>query len=186
LRREGRDRVPLDRLATRETTDGPTTIQREWAKRHIVVQANVRGRDLGSFVDEVRQRIDDDVDLPDGWFVRYVGQVEHYERARTRLSLVVPMSLFLIGLLLYAPCERVWDALRVFTGVPFTAIGGFAALWLRDMPFSVSAAVGFVALSVLAGMVLVSTIRQHVDGAGDGTCSGPRLCANGAKHGLWY
>ena len=160
------DRVPLASVATLTTTPGPSTIQREWAKRRVVVQANVRGRDLGSFVDEARERIHQQLELPPGWFVRYGGQFEHYERARDRLMLVVPLALVLIALLLYATYGRVVDALRVFTGVPFAAIGGIAALWLRDMPFSVSAAIGFVALSgvsVLADMVLVSTVRRHLD-----------------------
>lgn len=160
------DRIPLDRLATLSTAPSPSTIQRESAKRRLVVQANVRGRDLGSFVDEVRARVHEEVDLPTGWFVRYGGQFEHYERARDRLMLVVPLALCLIALLLYATYGRLVDALRVFTGVPFAAIGGIAALWLRGMPFSVSAAIGFVALSgvaVLADMVLVSTLRRHLD-----------------------
>jgi heavy metal efflux system protein len=160
------DRIPLDRLATLTMDEGPSTVVREWARRRIVIQSNVRGRDLGSFVDEVRSRIDREVDLPNGWFVRYGGQFEHYERARDRLALVVPLALLLIALLLYATYGRVIDAVRVFTGVPFAAVGGIAALWLRDMPFSVSAAIGFVALSgvsVLADMVLVSSIRRHLD-----------------------
>ncbi len=160
------DRIPLDRLARITNKDGPSTVQREWARRRIVVQSNVRGRDLGSFVDAVSARIDREVDLPTGWYVRYGGQFEQYERARDRLALVVPLALLLIGLLLYTTYGRLVDALRVFTGVPFAAIGGVAALWLRDMPLSVSAGIGFVALSgvaVLADMVLVSTIRRHLD-----------------------
>lgn len=160
------DKVRLDQVADLTTGQGPSTIFREWAKRRLVVQANVRGRDLGSFVEEVRQRVDAEVELPAGWFVRYGGQFEHYERARTRLLMVVPLALGLIGLLLYATYGRAVDALRVFTGVPFAAIGGVVALWLRGMPFSVSAAVGFIALSgvsVLADMVLVSTTRRHLD-----------------------
>jgi heavy metal efflux system protein len=159
-------RLPLDTVARVRTVEGPSAIRREWAKRRVLVQANVRGRDLGSFVDEVRRQVDDRVNLPDGWFIRYGGQFEHYQRARDRLLLVVPLALGLIGLLLYATYGRVTDAVRVFTGVPFAAIGGIAALWLRGLPFSVSAAVGFVALagvSVLADMVLVSTIRRHLD-----------------------
>lgn len=160
------DRIPLERMATLTTSAGPSTIQREWARRRIVVQSNVRGRDLGSFVEEVRARIDREVDLPSGWYVGYGGQFEQYERARDRLALVVPLALFLIALLLYATYGRLIDAVRVFTGVPFAAVGGIAALWLRGMPLSVSAGVGFVALSgvaVLADMVLVSTIRRHLD-----------------------
>lgn len=159
-------RLPLGTLARVVRTEGPSTIQREWGRRRLVVQANVRGRDLGGFVAEVQRRVKEEVVLPSGWFVRYGGQFEHYQRARDRLLLVVPAALLLIALLLHATYGRVTDALRVFSGVPFAAIGGIVALWLRDLPFSVSAAIGFVALagvSVLADMVLVSTIRRHLD-----------------------
>ena len=156
------DRIPLARVATLETIEGPSTVQREWGKRRIVVQANVRGRDIGSFVEEARRRIDTEVALPPGYYVRFGGQFEHLEAARTRLMIVVPIALVLIFVLLYFTYGRILDAVRVFTGVPFAAIGGVVALWLRDMPFSVSAGVGFVALSgvaVLGDMVLVSTFR---------------------------
>ena len=128
----------------------------------MIVQANVRGRDLGSFVAEARRTIAARVELPPGYYVRYGGQFEHLEAARTRLMIVVPLALVLIFVLLYATYGRVVDAVRVFSGVPFAAIGGVVALWLRDLPFSVSAGVGFVALSgvaVLGDMVLVSTFR---------------------------
>jgi cobalt-zinc-cadmium resistance protein CzcA len=160
------DRIPLARLATIETVDGPAAINREWAKRRIVVQANVRGRDVGSFVAEARAAIAGEVDLPVGYYVRFGGQFENLERARTRLMVVVPLALLLIFCLLYVTYGRVLDAARVFTGVPFAAVGGIAALWIRGMPFSISAGVGFVALSgvaVLGDMVLVSTIRAHLD-----------------------
>jgi cobalt-zinc-cadmium resistance protein CzcA len=160
----GGQRVPLQTVTTLTLQEGPSSIQREWGKRRIVVSANVRGRDLGSFVDEVRAEVDA-LPLPTGWFVRYGGQFEHYERARDRLLWVVPLALGLVALLLYATYGRLLDAVRVFTGVPFAAVGGVAALWLRGLPLSVSAAVGFVALSgvaVLADMVLVSTIRRHL------------------------
>jgi cobalt-zinc-cadmium resistance protein CzcA len=160
------DRIPLAKLATIRTVDGPAAINREWAKRRIIVQANVRGRDVGSFVDEARAAIARQVDLPPGYYVRFGGQFEHLERARARLMLVVPAALILIFVLLYATYGRVLDAARVFTGVPFAAVGGVVALWLRDMPFSISAGVGFVALSgvaVLGDMVLVSTLRQYLD-----------------------
>lgn len=159
-------RLPLGTLARVERTEGPAAIQREWGRRRIVVQANVRGRDLGSFVAEVRRRVDAEVVLPTGWYVDYGGQFEHYARARSRLMVVVPMALLLIGMLLYATYGRLADALRVFTGVPFAAVGGVLALWARGLPFSVSAAVGFVALfgvAVLGDMVLVSTIRRRLD-----------------------
>jgi cobalt-zinc-cadmium resistance protein CzcA len=159
------DRVPLGRLADIRTVDGPSTITREWGKRRGVVQASVRGRDLGGFVAEARAAIERDVTLPPGYFVRFGGQFEHLERARARLAVVVPLALALIFALLYATYRRWQDAARVFTGVPFAAIGGVFALWVRDMPFTISAAVGFVVLSgvsVLGDMVLVSTIRQRL------------------------
>jgi heavy metal efflux system protein len=159
------DRIPLARLAKIETIEGPSTVQREWGKRRIVVQANVRDRDLGSFVSEVRRAIDAEVSLPPGYYVRFGGQFEHLEAARQRLMVVVPLALMLIFALLYFTYGRVLDAARVFTGVPFAAIGGVVALWLRDIPFSVSAGVGFVALSgvaVLGDMVLVSTFRALI------------------------
>lgn len=158
-------RLPLASLATLTLSEGPSTVQREWARRRLIVQSNVRGRDLGSFVAEVERRIEAEVVLPPGWYVRYGGQFEHYERARDRLLIVVPLAFFLVGLLLYTTYGRVRDAARVFTGVPFALVGGIAALWLRDLPFSVSAAIGFIALagvSVLADMVLVSTVRRFL------------------------
>lgn len=161
----GGDRIPLARLATIKTTSGPTTLQREWARRRIVVQANVRGRDVGSYVAEARAAIAAKVGLPPGYYVRFGGQFENLERAQQRLLVVVPVALALVFVLLYFTYGRVLDALRVFTGVPFAAVGGIVALWLRGLPFSVSAGVGFVALSgvaVLGDMVLVSTIQQLV------------------------
>jgi cobalt-zinc-cadmium resistance protein CzcA len=159
------DRVPLGRLAKISTIEGPSTINREWGKRRIVVQANVRGRDLGSFVSDARVALDRDLQLPPGYFLRFGGQFEHLERARSRLLIVVPIALALIFTLLLLTYGRWQDAARVFTGVPFAAVGGVLALWLRDMPFTVSAGVGFVVLSgvsVLADMVLVSTIRARL------------------------
>ncbi len=160
------DRVPLTRLAHIRLEEGPSTINHEWGKRRIVVQANVRGRDVGSFAREALAAIRERLDLPPGYYVRFGGQYEHFESARDRLLVVVPLALALILLLLYFTYGRARDVLRVFTGVPFAAVGGIAALWLRDMPFSISAGVGFVALSgvsVLGDMVLVSTIRQLLD-----------------------
>lgn len=159
------DRVPLGLLARIERDEGAATVNREWGKRRIVVQANVRGRDVGTFVADAMRAIDERVTLPEGYYVRFGGQFEHYERARDRLFVVVPVALALIFILLYFTYGRVIDALRVFTGVPFAAIGGIVALWAHDLPFSVSAGVGFVALSgvsVLGDMVLVSTIRQLI------------------------
>ena len=157
------ERIPLGMLARIERDEGAATVNREWGKRRIVVQANVRDRDIGSFVADALEAIESRVALDPGYYIRLGGQFEHYERARDRLLLVVPAALGLIFVLLYFTYGRVPDALRVFTGVPFAAVGGVLALWLCDMPFSISAAVGFVALSgvsVLGDMVLVSTIRD--------------------------
>ncbi len=159
-------RLPLSRLASIRLVEGPSAINREWAKRRIVVQTNVRGRDVGSFVDNVRAAIGEEVALPAGYFVRYGGQFEHLQRARTRLMIVVPIALLLIFVLLYVTFGRARDAVLVFTGVPFAAVGGVLALWVRGLPFTISAGVGFVALfgvAVLGQLVLVSYIRQLAD-----------------------
>ncbi len=159
------DRIPLSGLAQIEMVEGPSSINREWGKRRIVVQTNVRERDVGSFVAEAQRAIAEKVALPSGYYVRFGGQFEHLESARTRLMVIVPISLALIFALLYFTYRNVRDALRVFTGVPFAAVGGVVALWLSDLPFSISAGVGFIALSgvsVLGDMVLVSTVRQYL------------------------
>ena len=147
-----------------EIVEGPSTITREWGQRRITVTANVRGRDLGSFVAEARRQIADKIALPTGRYrVEYGGQFENLERAQTRLLIVVPIALLLILVLLYFTYHSLVDALRVFTGIPFAWVGGIFALWLRDMPFSISAGVGFIAMSgvaVLDDMILVSYIRQ--------------------------
>jgi len=158
------ERIPLARLASIEIVEGPSTITREWGQRRITITSNVRGRDLGSFVAEARQKIDERVSLPSGRYrIDYGGQFENLQRAATRLSIVVPVALVLIFVLLYFTYHNLVDALRVFTGVPFAWVGGIFALWLRDMPFSISAGVGFIAMSgvaVLDDMILVSYIRQ--------------------------
>lgn len=162
---ESGDRVGLAALAHVRMTEGPSTINREWAKRRVVVQGNVRGRDVGSYVAELRRTLDRQVALPPGYYVRFGGQFEHLERARARLMLVVPLALALIAGLLYLTFRRWLDAAIVFTAVPFATVGGVFALWVRGLPFSISAAVGFIALfgvAVLNGLVLVSTIRQNL------------------------
>jgi cobalt-zinc-cadmium resistance protein CzcA len=156
------ERLPLYRLAELRITEGPSTINREWSKRRIIVQCNARGRDIGSLVNEVEERIASEVVLPTGYFVRFGGQFEHLERASRRLMIVVPLALLLVFLLLYLTYGRVADVLRIFITLPLSAIGGIVALQLRDMPFSVSAGVGFVAMSgvsVLGDMVFVSFLR---------------------------
>ncbi|MCA9070117.1 MAG: efflux RND transporter permease subunit, partial [Planctomycetaceae bacterium] len=158
------ERIPLARLATVEIVEGPNTIKREWYQRRITIEANVRGRDMGSFVAEAQQKVDERVALPPGRYrVEWGGQFENLQRAQTRLMIVVPIAMLLIFALLYMTYRNMIDSLRVFTSVPFAWIGGIIALWIRDMPFSISAAVGFIALSgvaVLDDMLLVSTIRQ--------------------------
>lgn len=154
--------IPLRSLATVETVDGMATINREWGRRLIRVQCNVVGRDVTSFIDEARQRIAENVDMPDGYIMEWGGQFENLQRAQNRLRLVVPATLLLVFLLLFFSMRNLRDVLLIYTGIPFALIGGVFALWLRDIPFSVSAAVGFIALSgiaVLNGQILVVAIR---------------------------
>lgn len=157
-------RLPLASLTTIEEVEGPSTITREWGQRRVSVQVNVRGRDPGSYVEEARLRVAAMVKMPPGRYrIEWGGQFENYERARERLQIVVPVVLVTILGLLFVTYRNWRDSLRVFTGVPFAAVGGVAALWVRDMPFSISAGVGFIALSgvaVLGDMVLVSYVRQ--------------------------
>jgi cobalt-zinc-cadmium resistance protein CzcA len=159
------ERLPLSRLAdVRVLEDSPSTITREWGQRRITVSCNVRGRDLGSFVSEAQRKIGANVPMPSTRYrLEYGGQWEHLITARNRLLLVIPLSLLLIIGLLYATYGNLVDTVRVCTGIPFAAVGGVIALWLRGMPFSISAAIGFIAMSgvaVLDDMILVSYIRQ--------------------------
>jgi len=154
--------LPLRRLALITESEGPSTISREWGRRLIKVQCNVRDRDVASFVKEARSRIDNEVTLPAGYVIEWGGQFEHLERSKLRFMIVVPVTLALIFFVLYFSLKSLGEVLIIYTGIPFAAIGGVLALWGRGMPFSVSAAVGFIALSgiaVLDGHVLVSTIR---------------------------
>ncbi len=155
--------VGLDRVTTGTLDEGPGTITREWGKRRIVIQCNVRDRDIGSFVSELRNRLETDIELPSEYFIRLGGQFENLERARMRLAVVVPIALALIFGLLYWTYKSARDAVLIFSGVPLAALGGVVTLALRGMPFSISAGVGFIALSgiaVLNGLVLVSTIKR--------------------------
>lgn len=158
------ERVPLSRLAELRLVEGPSTITRDWGQRRISITCNVRGRDIGSFVAEARAKIAQKVTLPLGRYsLEWGGQFENYERARHRLLIVIPVVTALIFLMLYFTYQNVIDAMRVFTGVPFGWVGGIIALWFRDMPFSISAAIGFIALSglaVLDDMILISYVRQ--------------------------
>jgi cobalt-zinc-cadmium resistance protein CzcA len=155
--------LPLGTLADVSETEGPATITREWARRRTLAQCNIRGRDMGSFVREVRGRIRSEISMPPGYTIEFGGQFEQLERAQARFGVVVPLTLLLVFFLLYLSMRRIGDTLIVFTGIPLAAVGGVLALWIRGLPFSVSAAVGFIALSgiaVLNGQVLVSTIRR--------------------------
>lgn len=155
--------IPLREVAKVEIAPGPNQISRENGKRRVVVTANVRGRDLGSFVTEAQQRINQSVKVPAGYWLEYGGTFEQLISASKRLQVVVPVALLLIFGLLFMSFGNVKDALLVFTGVPLALTGGIAALWLREIPLSISAGVGFIALSgvaVLNGLVMISFIRS--------------------------
>lgn len=155
--------VPLESLATLELLSGYNQVYRENGKRRVVVTANVRGRDLGSFVQDIQARVAQEVQIPPGYWLEYGGTYQQLQSASARLSIVVPVTLALIFALLLMALGSVRDAAIIFSGVPLALSGGVLALFLRDIPFSISAAVGFIALSgiaVLNGLVMVSFIRD--------------------------
>ncbi len=155
--------VPLSEVATLEIAPGPNQVSRENGKRRVVVTANVRGRDIGSFVSEAEQKIRDSVALPEGYWIGWGGTFEQLQSAAARLRVVVPVALSLVFLLLFTMFGSIRDGLLVFTGIPFALCGGILALWLRGIPLSISAGIGFIALSgvaVLNGLVMISFIRQ--------------------------
>lgn len=155
--------VPLSEVAELELAPAPNQISRENGKRRVVVTANVRDRDLGGFVEEAQARIADDVDLPPGYWLDYGGTFEQLQSASQRLAIVVPVTLAIILALLVMAFGSLKDALIIFTGVPLALTGGVLSLWLRDMPLSISAGVGFIALSgvaVLNGLVMIAFIRD--------------------------
>ncbi|AKU94941.1 Cobalt-zinc-cadmium resistance protein CzcA [Labilithrix luteola] len=161
--------VPLGDVAELSFVTGPAQVSRESQSRRITVEFNVRGRDLMSVVHDAQRVVRSSVRLPVGYRAEWGGQFEHYEEAKERLFVVVPLALALIVFLLWLACRSVRDALLIFLNVPFAIIGGIVALWLRDLPFSISAGVGFIALfgvAVLNGLVLVSFAR-HREEAGD-------------------
>ena len=162
--------VPLSEVATLDIAPAPNQISRENGKRRVVVTTNVRGRDLGSFVAEVKTRIAQEVDLPAGYWLDYGGTFEQLESATQRLSIVVPITLVVILGLLVMAFNSFKDAAIIFTGVPLALTGGVISLWLRDMPLSISAGVGFIALSgvaVLNGLVMLAFIRDLWHERGD-------------------
>ena len=154
--------VALGEVADFETTLGPNQISRENGKRRVVVTANVRNRDIGSFVDDAQVLVQKHITLPPGYWITWGGQFEQLMSATERLQIVIPLALGLIFILLYMMFRNFRDGLLMFTGVPFALTGGILALWLRDIPLSISAGVGFIALSgiaVLNGLVMLSSIR---------------------------
>ena len=155
--------VPLSEVATLEVATGLNQINRENGKRRVVITANVRGRDLGSFVQETKATISENVDVPAGYWVEYGGTFQQLESASRRLAVVVPLTLVVIATLLFFALRSLRDAAIIFSGIPLALTGGVLALWLRDIPLSISAAVGFIALSgvaVLNGLVMVSFIGE--------------------------
>ncbi|WP_194724101.1 CusA/CzcA family heavy metal efflux RND transporter [Noviherbaspirillum malthae] len=154
--------IPLGEVANLELAPGPNQISRENGKRRIVISANVRGRDIGSFVSEAESAIRDQVKVPAGYWTTWGGQFEQLQSAAQRLQVVVPLALLLVFTLLFAMFGNLKDGLLVFSGIPFALTGGVVALWMRGIPLSISAAVGFIALSgvaVLNGLVMISFIR---------------------------
>ncbi|SPZ05026.1 heavy metal efflux pump CzcA [Pseudomonas luteola] len=158
--------IPLSDLATLDLVLGPNQISRENGKRLVIVSANVRGRDIGSFVQDAATRIEQDVKVPAGYWTSWGGQFEQLQSAAQRLQIVVPVALLLVFVLLFMMFNNIKDGLLVFTGIPFALTGGVMALWLRDIPLSISAGVGFIALSgvaVLNGLVMIAFIRSLRD-----------------------
>jgi len=158
--------VPLGEVANVIQTEGPNQINRRSGKRNIVVTANVQGRDLGSVVDDIQTKLNDTLELPAGYWLEYGGTFEQLESASKRLTVVIPLTLLLIFALLYSAFGRALDAALIFSAIPLALTGGVLALTLRGMPFSISAAVGFIALSgvaVLNGVVMVSFIQSLRD-----------------------
>ncbi|WP_122574046.1 CusA/CzcA family heavy metal efflux RND transporter [Pseudomonas viridiflava] len=155
--------ISLSQVASLDLVLGPNQISRENGKRLVIVSANVRGRDLGSFVEDAGQTIDSSVQIPAGYWTNWGGQFEQLQSAAKRLQIVVPVALLLVLALLFLMFNNLKDGLLVFTGIPFALTGGVMALWLRDIPLSISAGVGFIALSgvaVLNGLVMISFIRN--------------------------
>lgn len=155
--------IPLSQLADIVIEDGPARITRENIHRRIAVEANVRGRDLGGFISDVQRRVTAGVKLPPGYYVEYGGQFKNLQRATARLTLVVPVALFLIFVLLFTTFNAVKPALLIYFNIPIAATGGIVALFLRGMPFSISAGVGFIALfgvAVMNGLVLLAHIDE--------------------------
>jgi len=159
----GGGQISLDQLAIIEIKEGPAQISREDTKRRITIGLNVRGRDVESLVSEIQQKIDKQVKLPAGYYVTYGGQFENLVAAKKRLSIAVPVALLLIFVLLFFTFNSIKQSLLIYSAVPMAAVGGIYALWIRDMHFSISAGVGFIALfgvAVLNGIVLIAEFNR--------------------------
>ena len=157
------EQIPLSEMASIEYTEGPAKISRENTNRLIVVGINVRNRDLQSVVADVQKIVDSKIKLPAGYYVKYGGQFENLQSAKARLMLAVPIALLLIFVLLYFAFGSVKEALMVYSAIPLSAVGGVLFLWIRDLPFSISAGVGFIALfgiAVLNGIVLIEHFKE--------------------------
>ena len=157
--------LQLGEVASIDIAPGANQFSRENGKRNVVVTANVRDRDIGSYVAEAQQRIQEEVKVPAGYWINWGGTFEQLQSASQRLQIVVPISLLLVFILLYMMFNNLKDGLIVFTGIPFALTGGVLALYLRDIPLSISAGVGFIALSgvaVLNGLVMITFIRALI------------------------
>ena len=157
------EQIPLSELASIEYTEGPAKISRDNTNRRIVVGINVRNRDLQSVVTDIQKIVDNQIKLPAGYYVKYGGQFENLQSAKARLMIAVPIALFLIFILLYFAFGSVKEALMVYSAIPLSAVGGVLFLWMRDLPFSISAGVGFIALfgiAVLNGIVLIEHFKE--------------------------
>lgn len=176
--------VPLYQLAKVELKDGPNQIQREDAKRRVIVGFNVKGRDVESIVTELQQKTDEKLDLPDGYLVQFGGAFENLNAAKERLTIAVPVSLFLIFLLLYFAFKSIKQGLLIYSAIPLSAIGGILLLAARGMPFSISAGVGFIALfgiAVLNGIVLIAEFNRIKEA---GETSVIQIVLNGTQNRL--
>ncbi|MCF1420614.1 CusA/CzcA family heavy metal efflux RND transporter [Mangrovimonas futianensis] len=156
-------KIPLDELANIEYTTGPAQISRDDTKRRIVVGVNVRNRDLQSVVDDIQNILKKELSLPAGYNITYGGQFENLQQAKNRLMIAVPLALVLIFIMLHFAFKSIKDALMIYSAIPLSAVGGILLLWLRDLPFSISAGVGFIALfgiAVLNGIVLIEHFKE--------------------------
>ena len=180
----GGNLIPLSELATIDYADGPAKISRENTHRRVVVSVNVRNRDLQSVVEDIRISIDKNVSLKPGNYIAYGGQFENLQNASNRLMIAVPVALLLIFIFLHFAFKSLKDAIMIFTAIPLATVGGVFLLWLRDMPFSVSAGVGFIALfgiAVLNGIVLIEHLKELKN---NGTMSMRELIIQGTKNRL--